>query len=92
MIYFLRTSPVVEKRPEWARILPTYFDTLKSAWAVELAKLVEAGKQDDELERYKGGLAARIQACRAAFEGVDVEAIDAAWREYVLHLDVPKSK
>jgi hypothetical protein len=92
LIYFLRASPLVEKRPEWARILPTYFGTLKSAWAVELAKLAEGGKQDDPLERYKGGLTARIQACRAAFEGVDLDALDAAWREFVLDLDVPRSK
>jgi hypothetical protein len=92
MVYFLRTSPLVEKKPEWARILPTYFDTLKAAWGEELTKLAAAGKKDDRVERFKSGLEARKKACAAAFEGVDLDAIDAAWREFVVHLDVPKSK
>lgn len=90
MIYFLRTSPVVAKRPEWAAILPKYFDTLKSAWADELAKLTAAGKQDDRLKRAEGGLAARKHACKVAFEGIDFDAIDLEWQEFVRKMELPK--
>ncbi|MCY2958931.1 MAG: hypothetical protein NTY35_02110 [Planctomycetota bacterium] len=92
MIYFLRTSPVVAKKPEWARILPTYFDTLKSAWSEELATLEASGKKDDRVKRFESGLAARKKACETAFQGVDVEALDLAWQEFVRAMELPKSK
>ena len=90
MVYFLRTSPEVQRRPEWARILPVYFDTLKSAWAEELARLVAAGQGEDKLARWQAGHAARARAADAAFEGIDLEEIEKAWREFVLHVEPPR--
>ena len=90
MIYFLRTSPVVQKRSEWARILPTYFETLKAEWAVELAKLTEAGKAEDKEKRAAGGLAARQRAVDVAFQGVDLDEIDEAWQQFVRTMELPK--
>lgn len=92
MIYFLRTSPLVAKTPEWARILPTYFDTLKTAWGAELATLTAAGQQDDREKRAKGGLAARQKACEAAFAGVDLVEIDDAWKQFVQRMELPREK
>ncbi len=92
MIYFLRVSPVVAKKPEWARILPTYFDTLKSAWAEELVTLESSGKKDDRAKRAEAGLAARKKACETAFQGVDLEAIDLEWQDFVRKMELPKSK
>ncbi|MBL8861221.1 MAG: hypothetical protein JNK02_04335 [Planctomycetes bacterium] len=90
MVYFLRTSPLVQKRPEWARILPTYFDTLKAAWGEEWAKLQAAGADQDRVKRFAGGLAARKRAVEAAFQGVDMLEIDEAWQDFVLRMELPK--
>jgi hypothetical protein len=90
MVYFLRKSKAVEQRPEWARILPTYFGTLQRTYRESLADLEKTGRKDDVASRAKAGLAAREKALQAAFEGVDVAEIDAAWIEFVRGLEVPK--
>ncbi|MCA8967829.1 MAG: DUF1570 domain-containing protein, partial [Planctomycetes bacterium] len=36
MIYFLNRSKSVRTKPEWAKILPTYFETLKETYRTEL--------------------------------------------------------
>ncbi len=90
MVYFLRTSPVVAKRAEWAGILPTYFDTLKSSWAAEVVTLTEQGKQDDRVKRLESGLAARKKACEVAFTGIDLEEIDQEWQDFVRRMELPK--
>lgn len=92
MIYFLRTSPVVVKRPEWAGILTKYFDNLKSACGEDLATLIAAGKQEDREKRAESGLNARKKSCKIAFEGVDLEAIDFAWQDFVRDMEFPKTK
>ena len=50
MNFFLLTSKEVAKRPEWARIHRTYFETLKTAYAAELAKLAEEAGEPEEAE------------------------------------------
>ncbi len=92
MIYFLRTSSVVAKKAEWAQILPTYFETLKTSWKDEVEKLDATGKKDDPKSRAKSGLAARQAACKTAFEGVDMVAIDEAWQDFVRDMELPKVK
>lgn len=87
MVYFLETSRAVRSRPDWARILPTYFETLKSAWAEELSKL---GDPDDPA--LEGAVAtarqrARTKAVDAAFEGVDLGELERAWTSFVLDLE-----
>ncbi len=87
MIYFLRTAKEVASRPEWAKILPTYFDTLKATYQDELAKLPDA---KNEKARETAGLTARDAAVKAAFLNVDFEEIEDRWRDYVLALEPPK--
>ena len=88
MIHFLRLAPEAQKREAWAAILPTYFETLKRAFAAELDALGE--RRADPLERWKAGFEARNRAVDAAFAGVDFEEIEAAWRAYVVRLEAPK--
>ncbi len=88
MIYFLRTSKTVAAKPEWARILPTYFDVLKSSYREELAKLDET-KRSERGPRELAGLNARKRAVDAAFQGVDIDALEEAWRRFTLDLPAP---
>ena len=87
MIYFLRTSRDVERNPQWAKILPTYFDVLKAEYTAALAEL---GDDPPRSKRMEVGKAARDKAVEAAFEDVDYYEIEDAWKEYVLDLKVPK--
>jgi hypothetical protein len=91
IIYFLRTCKQVAARPDWARILPTYFDVLKSAYAEELAKLDET-KKSDASARSAAGLTARNRAVETAFQGVDLDALQDAWRTYISALPLPDRK
>jgi hypothetical protein len=96
MVYFLRTAPEVRNRPEWARILPLYFETLKVAYAEELAKLgpealVEPGPDAKIAEkvarmelRWKAGEPAREKAVATAFQGVDLAELEEAWGRFIL--------
>jgi hypothetical protein len=81
MIYFLRTSKQVKSNPTWARILPTYFDELKAAYAAELAALGDA--KQDTTKRLEAGKRAREAAVSKAFADVDLDALEAAWEEFV---------
>ena len=92
MIYFLRKSELVEKRPEWKKILPTYFDTLKAVYGEKLVALEAAGKKDDPAAKAKAGLEARTAALEAGFKGVDLDEIETAWSTYVLGLEDIKRK
>jgi hypothetical protein len=103
MVYFLRKSPVVRARADWARILPTYFETLKTAFAEELERLgPEASAPlppDAKLEaklayfklREEAGKPAREKAVEAAFAGVDLTELEQAWRLYILDLPLPRA-
>jgi len=90
LIYFLRKSELVAKRPEWSRILPTYFAELKAGYAIELAKLEEKGKSKDKELRAKAGLEVRKAALAKAIEGVDVDELEQAWKTYVAAIPEPK--
>jgi hypothetical protein len=90
LIYFLRKSEAVAKRPEWAQILPTYFAELKTGYAAELARLEAAGKAKDKEQRAKAGLEVRKAALAKATAGVDIDALEAAWKTYVAAIPEPK--
>ncbi|MBK7643039.1 MAG: hypothetical protein IPJ19_08300 [Planctomycetes bacterium] len=90
LIYFLRKSEVVAKRPEWAQLLPTYFAELKSGYAAELAKLEEQGKSKDKEARAKAGLAVRQAALARATQGVDLDELETAWKTFVAAIQEPK--
>lgn len=90
MIYFLRKSKVVEKKPEWARILPTYFETLRASYLEAIEALRAEGKASDALAVDRAGALARSRAVDAAFQGVDFDEIQSAWEAFVRDLETPK--
>ncbi|MCB9914643.1 MAG: DUF1570 domain-containing protein [Planctomycetes bacterium] len=87
MIYFLNTSKKVQRDEAWSRILPTYFETLKSSWKAELKKLEADGDEEDVEKRGAAQLRARQAAVKAAFEGVDLDALEAEWIDFVNGLE-----
>jgi hypothetical protein len=89
LIYFLNTAPAVKKNEQWSAILPTYFDTLKSSYAVELEKL---GKDVPPLRREPAKRKAREVALAAAFEGIDWNELQEEWLDFTEKLDVPERK
>lgn len=92
MIYFLRTADVVARNPAWARILPAYFETLKSSYAEALQPLLAAdGANEREARAVAGGLA-RKHALDAAFADIDFDALEEAWKTYTLALPAPKRR
>lgn len=92
MIYFLRTSKDVAKRPEWASILPSYFEALKKAWAEELQSIDAQGQKNDKVARARAGLLARQRAVDQAFAGVDIDEIERAWSSFVEKLEPGERK
>lgn len=92
MIYFLRTCKDVAAKPEWAKILPTYFDVLRKDYAEACARLEGEGKKEDKQAHYAAGYEARVNAVDKAFEGVNLDDLEKAWSAYILTLKVPDSK
>ncbi len=90
MIYFLNHSKDVQRNPAWKAILPTYFDTIKESHAREMAQLEASGLQDDAEQWAAAALRSREAAVKAAFEGIDLDAIEEAWLKYTLSLKPPK--
>lgn len=88
MVHFLRTSRVVAKRPEWARIPRVYFETLQASFARGMLDLVAEGKHEDERELELTRQMARNDAHWEAFSEVDLDEIERAWASHVLELDV----
>jgi hypothetical protein len=90
MVYFLEESPKARKNPLWRKILPTYFETLKAANEREQASLTAAEQAGKAEERAKILEKIRAEASAAAFDDVDMLAIEQAWREFVRELEPPK--
>ncbi len=82
MIYFLNNSPAVERNERWSQILPIYFDTIKAENAKGLEALDE-DKRENRMAQFAVGKKAREAAVEAAFEDVDLDAIEAAWKKYI---------
>jgi hypothetical protein len=82
-VYFLREAPEVAKNPAWNRILGAYFETLKAEYAKGLGAL---GPNASLAKKQEAGGVAREAALKAAFDGVDFAALEAAWRAYVAKL------
>ena len=83
MIYFLNESREAKKHPLWSAILPTYFETLKTAYAAELDVLPSTFGEE---ERQEAGARAREAAYSAAFSDVDLDEIEKAWKEFTMSL------
>lgn len=87
MIYFLNRSKAVKGNPAWARILTTYFETLKRTYRAELEKFPE---DPSDGQRHQAGERAREAAVSAAFDGVELDALENEWKNFTMALEDPR--
>ena len=92
IIYFLNTSKVVARHKVWSEILTVYFETLKDAWADQLARLKDEGKEEDATALLAAKKEARVAAVDAAFKEVDIWELEEAWLKFVEELKDPKDR
>lgn len=90
MVYFLRESKEVRRRREWAQILPTYFETLKTAFADELHVIIEERLTADVERVREAGQLARNRALERAIENVDLTELEEAWIQFMTDLQGPR--
>jgi hypothetical protein len=82
-IYFLNDPQTIKKHPHWGTILSTYLRTLIQVYQAELLKL---GENRNAETVGKARLTARTQAVDKAFEDVDFEKLETAWKAFVTAL------
>lgn len=86
LLYFLKESQAARRRPAWRGLVPRYLEALREAWEAERAR----APIDTRARREVALGRAQARARAAALEGVDLEALTAAWREFVLGLEAPR--
>jgi hypothetical protein len=90
IVYFLEESREAEARADWAAILPRYYVTLKGAFTAERERLAREGRAEDPAALQAASKGAREAAVLAAFEGLDLDELEQAWRSFVVALKPPK--
>ena len=81
LCYFLMIAKDgAQDNPEWRSIIPDYFAELKRASDAKVKALPKEAKIGERMEAEK---AAREQALKFALEGVDVDALETAWRAWI---------
>lgn len=86
MVHFLASSPTARRHRRWSAILPAYFRALRAGWTVERRRLTGGGSVEDARRR------ARERARAKAFEGVDWDELEEAWRRHVAGLETPEAR
>jgi hypothetical protein len=87
-VHFLETSSEARAHRLWSRILPTYFESMKTQYAVVLRR---SGARPSLEQRAVAAFEARKLALDAAFVGVDLAELEAAWRRWGATLKEPAS-
>lgn len=85
-LYFLRTSKEVAAHPQWSQLLTVYFDTMKQTYQQLLA---EPGAKASLEQKQVAGFEARKAALTKMLAGLDLAALEAAWRKYVVEMKDP---
>lgn len=86
MTYFLAASAEARRHRVWSEILPTYLRTLRAAWLIERRRLAGGGSVESAMVR------ARQRAWSEAFQGVDWDELETAWRRHVAGLRMPSAR
>ena len=86
LVYFLRTSRQVARRPAWAKIHPTYYSVLKSEWADRRRELEQRGVAKGTEAYLAAQAEARERALAAALANVDLGELQLALEAFILDL------
>lgn len=85
-VYFLKTSKEAAANEKWSKILQTYYDTAKTAYAEELKKF---GEKPDMREKQIAQFGARKTALKACLDGINIKEMETAWKKYVIEMKDP---
>ncbi len=85
-VYFLKHSKEVAAHPQWSKLLQVYFDGVKAAYGDELKK---AGENPGLNQKQFAGALARKAALKTMLEGVDLPALEKAWKKWVVEMKDP---
>ncbi len=85
-VFFLKHSKEAAAHPQWSKLLQTYFDGVKAGYQAQLAKL---GEQPDLGQKQMAGVLARKAALQQVMAGLDVPALESAWKKWVVDMKDP---
>ncbi|MFO1031237.1 MAG: hypothetical protein U1F60_09165 [Planctomycetota bacterium] len=84
-VHFLKHGKAVQGNPKWAALLAGYFDTVKA----EYARATEGVAAGDQQQRAMASMKARREALKKVLDGIDLQALEAAWVQYVVAMKDP---
>jgi hypothetical protein len=86
-LFFLLQSKEAKAHPQWSRLLATYLGSIKQAYRDELGKL--GGDKATLEHKQVASFNARKVALAAMLDGIDLPALEAAWKRWVIELKDP---
>lgn len=84
-VFFLKHDKAALAHPQWSKLLATYYATIKESFAKESQGLAEGDRGGREVASFK----ARKAALAKMLDGVDLLALEAAWKKYVVGMRDP---
>jgi hypothetical protein len=84
-VFFLKHDKAALAHPQWSKLLATYYATVKEVYATESKGVGEDDRGGREVASFK----ARKAALAKTLEGVDLVALEAAWKKYVVGMRDP---
>ncbi len=84
-VFFLKHDKAALAHPQWSKLLATYYETVKAVYAAESKGLGDDDRGGREVASFK----ARKAALAKTLEGIDLVALEAAWKKYVVGMRDP---
>jgi hypothetical protein len=84
-VFFLKHDKAALAHPQWSKLLATYYATVKEVYAAESKGVGEDDRGGREVASFK----ARKAALAKTLEGIDLVALEAAWKKYVVGMRDP---
>jgi hypothetical protein len=84
-VFFLKHDKAALAHPQWSKLLATYYETVKAVYAAESKGVGDDDRGGREVASFK----ARKAALAKTLEGVDLVALEAAWKKYVVGMRDP---
>lgn len=84
-VFFLKHDKGALAHPQWSKLLATYYATVKEVYAAESKGLDDDDRGGREVASFK----ARKAALAKTLEGIDLVALEAAWKKYVVGMRDP---